>query len=70
MTNEQMITIILSILIPMFAGFGWIMNRIFKLEDRMNLFSLDIRSLDARLSRIEGYLEGRDRSKSKTGTES
>ena len=42
----QTITIICSILIPMLGGFGWLIHR--------------ISSLDQRLSRLEGYIQGRD----------
>jgi hypothetical protein len=57
MTQFEMLTIIGSILIPMFAGFGWIIHRF---DSKIEGLKNDIRNLDNRLSRIEGYIEGRD----------
>ena len=57
MNWTEVITIILSILIPMFAGFGWVINKIMELQKNI---SEDLRSLDKRLSRIEGYIEGKN----------
>jgi hypothetical protein len=64
MTTFEMLTIIGSILIPMLAGFGWIIHRfdskIDGLKNGMAALSQDLRNLDNRLSRIEGYIDGRD----------
>lgn len=69
MTNDQLLTIILSIGLPMLAGFGFMIFKMFSFQKdvsrEMKDLSNDIRSLDRRLSHIEGYLMGRD---TKTGT--
>ena len=69
MTNDQLLTIILSIGIPMLAGFGWIIIKLFSFQSdvqkEFKSMGQDIRTLDSRISHIEGYLMGRD---FKTGT--
>jgi len=45
--------IILHVTLPMLAGFGCIIHKMNELKD-------DIRHLDSRISRIEGYMQGRD----------
>jgi hypothetical protein len=60
MTHFEMLTIIGSILIPMLAGFGWIINKIFELQKEILHLSQDIQKMDNRLCRLEGYIEGRD----------
>jgi hypothetical protein len=74
MTTEQMVTLILSILIPMLTGFGWVINKMMKMDEKNSDDFAKITSklslLDSRISRIEGYIEGRDRSIIKvTGTD-
>lgn len=49
----QAITIIISILVPVLAGLIGVITMIFKLKN-------EIGKIDNRLSRIEGYIEGRD----------
>lgn len=73
MTNDQLLTMILSIGLPMLAGFGFMIFKMFSMqkdlsEDIKNVeikLTQEIRSLDRRISHIEGYLMGRD---AKTGT--
>ena len=55
MTNEQMWTILLGIGIPMLTGFGWLIHIIFEFKREV---TVDLRQLDNRISRIEGYLGG------------
>lgn len=55
MTGYEILTITATILIPMLTGFGFIINKLF--------------NIDSRLSRIEGYIEGRDVANKKNGTE-
>ena len=76
MTGAEMLTIILSILIPTLSGLGWVIVKIFgmkkeisgirceMLEMKIELLK-EIRVLDSRLSHLEGYLIG---SAQKTGT--
>ncbi len=74
MEMNQTLTIILSIGIPMLAGFGWIISLIISIQKDLQKdirtlegrLSDDIRKLDTRLSHIEGYLMGRDQ---RTGTQ-
>lgn len=64
----QALTIIASILIPMLAGFGWLINKINDVEKRL---SHEIGVVDQRLSRLEGAFEERGKWESKgkgTGT--
>ncbi len=71
----QALSIIGSILVPMLAGFGWLIHLILETKKelqseikqthieikQMDLrLSQDVRQIDNRLSRIEGYLQGRD----------
>ena len=49
MVNGEVLTIIVSILVPMFCGFGWILNKIGHLEIRMN-------GVERRLTIIETIL--------------
>lgn len=49
----QTITIIGSVLVPMLVGFGRIMSKIYDLQNQIN-------RLESRLSRFEGYIEGRE----------
>jgi hypothetical protein len=73
MTNGQLLTIILSLGIPMLTGFGWMIRIIFQSQKEMTLemssmrseLLKEIRVLDARISHIEGYLIG---STQRTGT--
>lgn len=51
------ITIIGSILVPMLAGFGWLIHR---MDNKFDGISIQIANLDKRLSRLEGYIEGRE----------
>ena len=37
MDSSQTLTIIASILIPMFAGFGWIIHRLSNIETRLTI---------------------------------
>lgn len=56
MQTSEILTIIVSILVPMLAGFAWILAK--------------MSSIGERLSHMEGYLEGRDtRKKPKNGTD-
>lgn len=50
---SQAIVIIISIIVPMLTGFGWIIHRFDRVDQRFS-------SIEQRLSRLEGYLEGRD----------
>lgn len=50
--NPEVLTIVISILIPMFCGFGGILVVLFNVLK-------EIRTLDSRLSRLEGRLEER-----------
>ncbi len=52
----QVFTIILTILIPMGAGFGWMINQLIEMKKEIGL---DLRKLDTRMSRIERYIEGK-----------
>jgi len=70
MTNIQMAAIILTILVPMLSGFGWIVIRLFKMQKEVSSMHIEllkeIRGLDSRIAHIEGYLIGMGQ---KTGTE-
>lgn len=58
--HSDVITIIVSILVPMFGGFFWLVSRIDEIHK-------DLRNIDSRLSRLEGgftergYWESRDK---------
>jgi len=65
--EKDVITIIISILVPMFSGFLWIINRMYKkfeaidkklesVNNRIDVLSDKINDLDKRLSRIEGII--------------
>jgi hypothetical protein len=77
MELKEMITIILSILIPIISGLGWIVIQLFKMQKEISNIKIEsinikveilkeIRGLDSRLSHLEGYLIGWGQ---KTGTE-
>jgi hypothetical protein len=56
MQGSDLLTIIVSILVPMLAGFGWVIAKVYSVAER--------------LSHLEGYLEGRAiRKNPKNGTE-
>lgn len=48
-------TLAATILVPMLAGFGWIINRI---ENKFDGISAQLLRIEQRLSRLEGYIEG------------
>lgn len=68
MTSHDLLTIILSIGIPMLIGFGWIIVKLLSIQkevgDAKNEIQKDIRCLDVRIAHMEGYLIGKQ---SKTG---
>lgn len=70
MSGHEVLTIILSIGIPMLAGYGWILTKMFKIQKELSLMHIEIlkeiRGLDSRIAHIEGYLIGYNQ---KTGTE-
>lgn len=70
MSGHEVLTIILSIGIPMLAGLGWILTKMFKIQKELSLTHFEIlkeiRFLDSRIAHIEGYLIGYNQ---KTGTE-
>jgi hypothetical protein len=66
---KEALTIILSIGVPMLAGFGWIIIQLFKMQKDISGTKIEIantkveiikeiRGLDSRISHIEGYLIG------------
>ncbi len=68
MQPNDVLTIILSIGIPMLAGFGWMIYLIFdfrkELGDKIShgdeALAVRISSIDQRLSKLEGYIMGKD----------
>lgn len=70
MTNNQMLTLILSILIPLVSGFGWMISMMFKMtkeisenkneisETKIEILN-EIRVLDSRISHMEGSSQER-----------
>jgi hypothetical protein len=56
--NHDALTIIISILVPMIGGFGWLISRMDKnhkdLKNDIDNIHRDLRSLDSRMSRLEG----------------
>ena len=69
MNEHEILTIILSILIPTLSGLGWMIIRVFKMTKEISEMKIEIlkeiRTLDSRISHIEGYLIG---AAQKTGT--
>lgn len=65
--DANVLTIIISILVPMFCGFAWIINRMDKLQAQIHEIHQDLRNIDSRMSRLEGgftergYWESRDK---------
>lgn len=65
------LTIVISILVPMFGGFFWIISRMDKIHSQLKSdiheIQKDLRNIDSRLSRLEGgftergYWESRDK---------
>lgn len=70
MSNDQLLTIILSIGLPILTGFGFVFFKLFSFQKDvsrvMKDLSYDIKGISLRISHIEGYLKGRD---VKTGTQ-
>ena len=61
------LTIILSILVPMITGFIWIISH---MDRKFDDVQRDLRNIDSRLSKMEGRFEERGYWESrKTGTE-
>lgn len=68
MDTQQMLILIGSILVPVFAGFGWMISHF---DTKIDEVRNDLRLIDNRLSRLEGRFEERGYWESKkTGTES
>ncbi len=69
----QVLTIILSILVPVFAAFGWMINKLMEMKKDINVelmemkkdINVNLRNLDKSMSRIEGYIEGKTQWESK-----
>jgi len=69
--DANSLTIIISILVPMFGGFFWMISRMDKIRDELKNDILeihkDLRNIDSRMSRLEGgftergYWESRDK---------
>lgn len=69
--NHETLTIIASILVPMIGGFFWLVGRMYKGLNSLNVkideIHKDLRNIDSRLSRLEGgftergYWESRDK---------
>lgn len=55
--NAQMITIIASILIPMLAGFGFIVSILLKFEGRFTASESRFSSLESKMAKIETDVE-------------
>lgn len=53
---NSVLTIIISIIVPMLGGFVWILSR---MDRKFEDIQRDIRMIDNRLSRIEGRFEER-----------
>lgn len=60
----QVLTIVGSVIIPMMAGFAWMISRMdngfAKIDQRFDKIEDRLDSHGERLARIEGYLSGRD----------
>ena len=69
MIHPDILTIIAGILIPMFGGFFWMINRMDKtcaslrnelkaditeIQQQINIIHTDLRNIDSRMSRLEG----------------
>lgn len=57
MTTAEMMILIGSILVPMLGGFAWIINR---MENKFDGISNQLLQIEQRISRLEGYIEGRE----------
>lgn len=64
---DQTLTIIITVLVPMITGFIWVISR---MDRKFDDVLRDLRSIDSRLSKMEGRIEERGYWESrKTGTE-
>lgn len=57
MNGSEVITIIVSILVPMFAGFGWIIHQIMAINARLTAVETRLTMLEMRVGFMERLLE-------------
>lgn len=61
--TAQMITIIVSVLVPMLGAFGWVLHLIFEIKNDLNNTKSEIKSMDKnlseRISEVENKLSKR-----------